>query len=222
MSLPTTPSGRRQNSPTYLPLLIADRRQAIFGHIRRLLEDTPAHIAVNHTISVLRGVQPVPGWKRPLRCLQKTSLQQVEADHGMDADVSRSHAQDRDCVDIATFDPRWSDAAVSDWVFIYIQFPYIINTKLSKFYPIFTNHIRKYSHLRHLASKFWNNSSAIFLLYRDWLSFSLSLQTNTTTQPQMLSDGMEELTIMNKICIVPLSLKMQRCCKGTSMCLSTV
>jgi len=128
MSLPTTPSGRRQNSPTYLPLLIADRRQAIFGHIRRLLEDTPAHIAVNHTISVLRGVQPVPGWKRPLRCLQKTSLQQVEADHGMDADVSRSHAQDRDCVDIATFDPRWSDAAVSDWVFSFTYSSHTLST----------------------------------------------------------------------------------------------
>jgi len=80
-----------------LPLLIADSRYAVFGHIYCLPEDTPPmHIVLNHTVSDFRGAQSIPGWKRPLGRPRKTWLQQVETDQGVDADMSWSHAQDRD------------------------------------------------------------------------------------------------------------------------------
>jgi len=66
------------NTPD-LPLLIADCRHTIFGHIHHLPEDTLAHIVLNHIIGVLTGTQPISGWKCPVGCPQKTWLQQVNA-----------------------------------------------------------------------------------------------------------------------------------------------
>ena len=69
-------SGNRQNSPTCLPISL-------------LIVNTDFH-----PNSVIRGAQPVPGWKHPLGRLRKTRLQQ-----GVDADVSWSRAQDVRCRD---------------------------------------------------------------------------------------------------------------------------
>ena len=78
-----------------LPLMVADRRHSLFGHVCRLPSDTPAHQALKLCIDVSTGVRPAADWKRPPGRPRRTWLQQLEEDHGQKVDVLRIRANDR-------------------------------------------------------------------------------------------------------------------------------
>ena len=66
-----------------MPSLIADRRHSLFGHISRLLENTPASQALQLSIEAHTGTPPAADWKRPPRHPRRNWLQQVEEDIGL-------------------------------------------------------------------------------------------------------------------------------------------
>src|ERR1044072_6660764 len=45
--------------------LISSRRVALFGHVARLGDNTPAHYAMKLSIGARTGQSPSPSWKRP-------------------------------------------------------------------------------------------------------------------------------------------------------------
>jgi len=63
--------------------LIADRRHLLFGHICRLLENTPASQALQLSIEVHTSTPPAADWKRPPGRPRRNWLQQVEEDIGL-------------------------------------------------------------------------------------------------------------------------------------------
>jgi len=75
--------------------ILADRRHMLLGHVRRLSDDTPAHIALRHSVNAAQGRPPTSDWKRPPGRPRKTWIQQVTADEGLDADALWSCAEDR-------------------------------------------------------------------------------------------------------------------------------
>jgi len=77
-----------------IPLIIADRRHAILGHIIRLPEETPAHTVLQHVMNITNGSRLAAGWKRPPRRPRKTRLQQVIVDQDCDIDMIWSQASD--------------------------------------------------------------------------------------------------------------------------------
>ena len=78
-----------------LPLIIADRRHSLLGHVCRLPPDVPAHNILQHCVNLSQGRCPAPDWKRPPGRPRKTWIQQVEQDHGCTIDSLWSSAQDR-------------------------------------------------------------------------------------------------------------------------------
>ena len=58
-------SVREQKKLVDLPLVIADRRHAILGHIISLPEEASAHAVLQYVINVTKGSHPATGWKRP-------------------------------------------------------------------------------------------------------------------------------------------------------------
>ena len=80
---------------------IRRRRLAIFGHVRRLPEATPAHVALKLSVDVRSGrTLDDDGngtqWRRPSGRPRYTCLQQLEADTGLTADDLWNIASDRD------------------------------------------------------------------------------------------------------------------------------
>ena len=78
-----------------LPMLISDRRHSLFGHVRRLSPETPAHRALKLAIDIAAGARPEDGWRRPQGRPRRTWLQQLEEDLGQPASVAYDVAQDR-------------------------------------------------------------------------------------------------------------------------------
>jgi len=78
-----------------LPLVIADRRHAILGHVIRRPEETPPCTVLQHVINVTNGSHFAAGWKRPAGRPWKTWLQKVIVDQDCDIDVIWSQADDR-------------------------------------------------------------------------------------------------------------------------------
>ena len=105
-------SVRNQTKLTDLPIIIADRRHSLLGHVCRLPPDVPAHNILQHCVNLSQGRCPAPNWKRPPGRPRKTWLQQVEEDHGCTIDSLWSSAQDRSLW--RSLRPRWSGAAVSE------------------------------------------------------------------------------------------------------------
>jgi len=91
----TNDSVRRQTKLTDLPLIIADRRHSLLGHVCRLPPDVPAHNILQHCVNLSQGRWPAPDWKRPPGRPRKTWIQQVEEDHGCTIDSLWSSEQDR-------------------------------------------------------------------------------------------------------------------------------
>jgi len=91
----TNDSVQSQTKLTDLPLIIADRRHSLLGHVCRLPPDMPAHNILQHCVNLSQGRCPAPDWKRPPRRPRKTWIQQVEEDHGCTIDLLWSSAQDR-------------------------------------------------------------------------------------------------------------------------------
>jgi len=86
----TNDSVRSQTKLTDLPLIIADRRYSLLGHVCRLPPDVPAHNIIQHCVNLC----PAPDRKRPPGRPRKTWIQQVEEDH-ITIDSLWSSAQDR-------------------------------------------------------------------------------------------------------------------------------
>ena len=80
---------------------IRRRRLAIFGHVRRLSEVTPAHVALKLAVDVRSSRTPDDDgngtqWRRPSGRPRYTWVQQLEADTGLTADDLWNIASDRD------------------------------------------------------------------------------------------------------------------------------
>jgi len=94
----TNDSVRSQTKLTDLPLIIADRRHLLLGHVCRLPPDVPAHNILQHCVNLSQGRCPAPDRKRPPGRPRKTWIQQVKEDHGFHGctiDSLWSSAQDR-------------------------------------------------------------------------------------------------------------------------------
>jgi len=77
---------------------VQKRRLALFGHVRRLSDMTPAHAALRLSVDARSG-RPIGGssqWKRPRGRPRNTWVHQVELDTGVPADTAWSVAADRD------------------------------------------------------------------------------------------------------------------------------
>jgi len=84
-----------QTKLTDLPLIIADRRHSLLGHVCHLPPDVPAHNILQHCVNLSQGRCLAPDWKRPSGRPRKTWIQQVAEDHGCTIDSLWSSAQDR-------------------------------------------------------------------------------------------------------------------------------
>jgi len=91
----TNDSVRSQTKLTDLPLIIADRRHSLLGHVCHLPPDVPAHNILQHCVNLSQGRCPARDWKRPPGRPRKTWIQQVEEDHGCTIDSLWSLVQDR-------------------------------------------------------------------------------------------------------------------------------
>ena len=69
----------------------------MFGHVRRLPEVTPAHMALHLAVKARTGHRPDdrPQWKRPRGRPRHQWMQQLEVDTGLAADVAWDTASDR-------------------------------------------------------------------------------------------------------------------------------
>ena len=56
----TNDSIRNQTKLTDLPLIIADRRYSLLGHVCRLPPDVPAHNILQHCVNLSQGRCPAP------------------------------------------------------------------------------------------------------------------------------------------------------------------
>ena len=63
--------------------IIAGRRHSLFGHVRRLPNNTPAHIALHTTINERRGHKPGIEWTRTRGRPRSTWVHQLELDQGL-------------------------------------------------------------------------------------------------------------------------------------------
>ena len=90
----TNDSVRSQTKLTDLPLIIADRRHSLLGHVCCLPPDVPAHNILQHCVDLSHGRCPAPDWKRPPGRPRNTWIQQVEEDHRCTIDSLWSSAQD--------------------------------------------------------------------------------------------------------------------------------
>jgi Reverse transcriptase (RNA-dependent DNA polymerase) len=79
---------------TNLPLIIADRRHALFGHVCRLPPEAPAHRALQLCINVLGGDRPTPEWSRPRGRPRRMWIHQMEEDFGGPVSAAYVAAQD--------------------------------------------------------------------------------------------------------------------------------
>jgi hypothetical protein len=91
----TNSSVQERTGLMQLPLVIADRRHSLFGHVCRLPSEAPAHQVLQLWINTLSGSLPAADWKRPRGRPRRTWLQQVEEEYGAPADVAWHAAQDR-------------------------------------------------------------------------------------------------------------------------------
>ena len=60
----TNDSVRSQTKLTDLPLIIADRRHSLLGHVCLLPPDVPAYNILQHCVNLSQGRCPAPDWKR--------------------------------------------------------------------------------------------------------------------------------------------------------------
>jgi len=83
----------------YLPSIlstIAARRHSIFGHIRRLPDRTPAHMALKLAVNTRSGDTPHHGWNRPAGRPRTTWMSQIVRDSaGLSGDDAWAVAKDR-------------------------------------------------------------------------------------------------------------------------------
>jgi len=108
----TNDSVRSQTKLTDLPLIIADRRHSLLGHVCRLPPDVPAHNILQHCVDLSQGRCPSPtgsvhlvGQGRPRynRWKRITGAQSTRCGH-----------RRRIALCGGRYDPRWSSAAVSE------------------------------------------------------------------------------------------------------------
>jgi len=78
-----------------LPILVADRRHSLFGHICRLSQEAPAHRALKLAIDIAGDARPATDWKRPRGRPRRTWLQHLEEDLGQPVSNAFDVAQDR-------------------------------------------------------------------------------------------------------------------------------
>ena len=76
-------------------VIIAGRRHSLFGHIRRLPADVPAHMALNLSIDIRFGTKPSPDWIRHRGCPRSIRVKQLEADSGIAAGELWEKARNR-------------------------------------------------------------------------------------------------------------------------------
>ena len=65
--------------------IIAGRRHSVFGYIRRLPADVPAHMALKLSVDVCFGTKPSPDWTRSQGRPRNTWVKQLVADSGITA-----------------------------------------------------------------------------------------------------------------------------------------
>jgi len=75
---------RQQTKLVDLPLVIADHRRVILGHIVYLRGEAPAYTMLQHAINITKGSHPAASWKHQPGWPLKTWLQQVIADQDSD------------------------------------------------------------------------------------------------------------------------------------------
>jgi len=75
---------------------ITRRRRAMFGHVRRFPEVTPAHMALNLAVKARTGHRSDnrPQWKRPRGRPHHPWMQQLEVDTGLADDAAWDTASD--------------------------------------------------------------------------------------------------------------------------------
>ena len=75
--------------------IIDGRRHSLFGHVRLLPDNTPAHIALHTAINVRRGHKPGIEWTRTRGRPRSTRVHQLEVDQGTPAYELWETASDR-------------------------------------------------------------------------------------------------------------------------------
>ena len=63
-----------------LPIVVVIRCHSLFSHICRLVQEAPAHRALELAINITGGTRPSTDWKRPRGHPRWTWLQQLEED----------------------------------------------------------------------------------------------------------------------------------------------
>ena len=102
-----------------LPLIIADRRHDLFGHVCRLPQETPVRQALQLCIDIFNGDRPTPEWKRPRGRPRRSWLQQIEEDFGAPIGVAYIAAQDRSNWRSLRPSAGLAHQWVSEWVVLY-------------------------------------------------------------------------------------------------------
>ena len=92
----TNASVTSQTGEEDLAIRICRRRLSIFGHVRRLLEATPAQSALRLAVDARTGGKPGirPEWKRQRGRPCRTWAQQIEDDTGLNANDAWRIAHD--------------------------------------------------------------------------------------------------------------------------------
>ena len=75
--------------------VIARRRHALFGHVRRLSPDSPARKALHLALQRRQGTHSGGSWRRPPGRPRPTWISQLQQDTGISADQLWNTAADR-------------------------------------------------------------------------------------------------------------------------------
>ena len=75
--------------------IIAGRRHSLFGHIKSLSANVPAHMALKLSVDECSGTKPKPDWTRPQSRPRNTWVKQLVADSGIAASELWKKARNR-------------------------------------------------------------------------------------------------------------------------------
>ena len=110
----TNDSVRNQTKLTDLPLIIADRRHSLLGHVCRLPPDVPAQNILQHFVNLSQGRCPAPDWNLSVHLAGQGRPGYNRWKRITGAQPTRCGHRCRIARCGGRYGPRWSGAAVSE------------------------------------------------------------------------------------------------------------